>query len=165
MYEMERIAVIIKPTQLFLNWVKSIPGDANSNTMELKDLREDCTTLLIPPFESPTEAQEYIEEIYEDLFNAELESWCTDSSLWPKKRDYYTFKSWFDLEYHSIVYDLVEGGHEDDEDQDEDEEEYDDEDDYEKDEGYDDDDDDDDDYSDESEEEWIDDDDEEQRRN
>lgn len=107
MYELERIAAVFKPTQLFLDWIREIPGEDNSD-LELVDLREDCTTILIPAFNSPEEADTYIEELFINIFANELEGWVEDPAFWPQEPDFELFKSWFDIEYHSMVYDLVD---------------------------------------------------------
>lgn len=39
----------------------------------------------------------------------ELDSWCTDKKSWPEKRTYAVFCEWFKIEFHSEVYDFVEG--------------------------------------------------------
>ena len=39
----------------------------------------------------------------------ELDGWYADESLWPKKRDYRTFRAWFDVEWHSMVFDASDG--------------------------------------------------------
>lgn len=107
MYELDRIATVIKPKQRFLDWVKQLPGD-EMDELELSDLREDCTTLLIPAFDSPEEADEYIKEIFADIFANELESWDTEPESWPEAPTFEMFKEWFDIEYHSMVYDTLD---------------------------------------------------------
>lgn len=127
MYELERIAAVLKPTQRFLDWIQQLPGD-EMDELELSDLREDCTTLLIPAFDSPDEADAYIKEMYADIFANELESWDTDPESWPDEPSFDMFSEWFDIEYHSMVFDTVEDeddleeGVEFDEDADDDEE-------------------------------------------
>ena len=36
-----------------------------------------------------------------------LVDWYTDESLWPKKRSLKMFREWFDIQYHSMVWDLA----------------------------------------------------------
>lgn len=49
------------------------------------------------------------------LFENELEGWYTDETLWPRNRDYKTFKEWFEVECHSVIMDTVGGEIYDDE--------------------------------------------------
>jgi hypothetical protein len=41
------------------------------------------------------------------VFEMELDTYCTDPSYWPLKRDYKTFLQWYDIELHSEVFDTV----------------------------------------------------------
>lgn len=36
----------------------------------------------------------------------QLRAWYTDEDLWPTLRDAEVFLEWFDLEFHSLVFDL-----------------------------------------------------------
>ncbi len=105
MYELDRIVAIIKPTQLFLDWVQQLP---DNDDIELSDLCEDCTALLIPAFDSPEEADQYMMTIYEDIFANELDVWDESMDTWPTERSFERFKLWFNIEYHSMVFDTVE---------------------------------------------------------
>lgn len=51
----------------------------------------------------------------QDLFEAELEGWYTDPTLWPQDRTFRLFQTWFDVECHSVVVDMVGGDIYDDE--------------------------------------------------
>jgi hypothetical protein len=35
--------------------------------------------------------------------------WQRDENTWPQKRDFKTFKEWFEVEVHSVVLDTVGG--------------------------------------------------------
>jgi len=39
---------------------------------------------LLPIYEDDIEAISVLEENYERIFEAELQSWCRDSALWPR---------------------------------------------------------------------------------
>jgi hypothetical protein len=38
----------------------------------------------------------------------ELTAWCTDGTTFPKKRTLATFELWFEVEFHSMVLDMIE---------------------------------------------------------
>jgi hypothetical protein len=42
------------------------------------------------------------------LFKTDERKWWQDPDAWPSKRDLPTFKKWFDVEFHSVVFDLVD---------------------------------------------------------
>ena len=42
------------------------------------------------------------------VFDEELRSWYTDEDLWPAVRNAEIFLEWFEIEFHSAVFDLDE---------------------------------------------------------
>lgn len=127
MYEIERLVTILKPTQKFYDWLQTTPSLDKELTLE--DLRGDCTALLLPTFETADEADDYLQKNITEIFSNECETWCEDESFWPKPFNYELFRELFNIEHHSMVFDLV-----DDEDSEEDEDDYEEEDDFEDDE-------------------------------
>jgi hypothetical protein len=105
-YVIDRNLAVIKPKQPFLDWLRGVPG--NEVELTLDQLRIDCTALLIPEFEEPEDAVSFIDEVGVELFEAELGSWVDDTELWPKDRSLQAFWTWFDVEIHSTVVDLVD---------------------------------------------------------
>jgi len=99
-----RFVVVLKPTEAYLNWANSCPGDGPEIT--LAELREECTAYLIPGVEDP---RAWIRRHFMPMFEWELAAWCTDETYWPKKRTYQLFKKFFEIEIHSIVVDLGKG--------------------------------------------------------
>jgi hypothetical protein len=107
MYSVNRIAAVIKPKQPFLSWLMAMP-DWDSD-LALEDLRrEECTVILTPDFDSLDEARDYVEDMYETLFELELDSWYRDEAAWPRGRTLQMFREWFDVELHSTVIDVAE---------------------------------------------------------
>jgi hypothetical protein len=51
----------------------------------------------------------FIKRIYPDIFIEQLFKWCIVEDRWPQKRTLSLFKKWFELEFHSVVEDMVEG--------------------------------------------------------
>jgi hypothetical protein len=105
-YVIDRNLAVIKPKQPFLDWLRGVPG--NEVELTLDQLCIDCTALLIPEFEEPEDAVSFIDEVGVELFEAELGSWVDDSELWPRDRSLQAFWTWFDVEIHSTVVDLVD---------------------------------------------------------
>ncbi len=56
--------------------------------------REPCL-YLIPDYETEEEAEEILKEVYEAIFEAELDYWHRDSGTWPAERTYPMFRKWF----------------------------------------------------------------------
>ena len=98
-----RAVAIIKPRQPYLDWAKRLPGPPDDVTLD--EMHTDCTAILIPDFDDPTEAEAFIATIAADLFDMELDAWHRDPKTWPEDRGYETFREWFDVEIHTIVLD------------------------------------------------------------
>jgi hypothetical protein len=108
MIEIDRMALLIKPKQSFLDWINQV----NEESMSLSELILDCTVLLVPMIEDEADFNQYLQGTYQTLFEQELLSWCTDADLWPKKMDFDTFNMFFDIEVHGLVLDNVVGDYE-----------------------------------------------------
>ena len=81
MYAIDRNVVLSKPKQPFSNGWNGLPE--NDLQLALENLRADCTVLLIPEFEELEQAIAYVDDLYEQIFEAELGSWCDERKLWP----------------------------------------------------------------------------------
>ncbi len=106
MYEVDRMVAVIKPTQIFVDWVNTHIAEGEE-PVTLEDLLIDCTAILIPPFDEASDAVEYIEALYTEIFETELETWFLDEAFWPEKRTFQLFNEWFNVEFHSLVFDLA----------------------------------------------------------
>lgn len=105
MFVVDRIVAILKPTEKMLSWLKEQPTAPDIAT--LKNLQLDSTALLLPAFESPRQAEAYIKQIYNRIFESELISLGLPKEAWPANRSYELFKTWFILEYHSVLFDVA----------------------------------------------------------
>ncbi len=98
-----RIAVTLIPTEACLAWINS--GDDDKLTLD--EIREAPTTFLLPVGRDEPEAQ--VRRHFKAMFEEELNSWYTDSSLWPKDLSFKTFKKFFTIQVASMVIDLGKG--------------------------------------------------------
>jgi len=105
MFEVDRVAAIIRPKERMIQWLKQHP-DAVADSISITDIRKDCTVLLIPQFDGPKQAREYIRQLAEGIFEAELTSWSIPKDKWPIDRGFDEFIQWYDIEFHSLIYDL-----------------------------------------------------------
>lgn len=97
-----RSAVMLEPTETFLEWVNGYPGD--DQTLALDDLREDNDLFLIP--EQETTPESWIKRNYKAIFEHALNDWYLNENYWPKDRSFKMFKKFFNIRFCSVVYDL-----------------------------------------------------------
>ena len=104
MLDINRGLIVVKPKQPFLDWLHSL--DPDDSELQLETLREDTNAYLIPEWETEEEQTEIFLQCAEFVFEEELWAWYTDEALWPTKRDAQTFLEWFDVEFHTMVFDV-----------------------------------------------------------
>src|SRR5260370_26931580 len=106
MSEINRSLIILRPRQPFLDWVCSLYDESKDLTLE--SLNEDSTVYLIPEIWEDSDREEFLKTCYDILFEEQLEGWWTDEIAWPQQRDLKMFLDWFEVEFHSLVFDLCD---------------------------------------------------------
>lgn len=101
-----RCLVIPLAKEPFRQWLLSLPDPTD---VSLEELNEECTAYLVPEFEDDQERERVMKRFYILIFEEQLAGWWTREEDWPQKRDYRTFLKWFDLRFHGIIEDLVDG--------------------------------------------------------
>ena len=92
MNEVNRGVLVLKPKELFLNWVNST--DDEGVVLTLDEVSRDCTAYLTPEIEDDDELMGVLEQTYDLLFELELVGWVQDEAKWPTNRDFSTFLEW-----------------------------------------------------------------------
>lgn len=103
--EVDKSIAIIKPKQPFIDWANQLPDADGAITLD--NFKDDNTAILIKPYDTDKMAKMRIDDIWEELFENELYGWCTNEDCWPKERGKKLFWKWFDVEFHSVVYDVT----------------------------------------------------------
>lgn len=100
-----RCAMVIEPTEVYLAWVKETPDAVDEMTLE--DLTEESTVYLIPEIDVEPEA--WLQRNYAVIFEDELWGWCTDETLFPEDRSFENFNRFFRVQFRSMVVDMGDG--------------------------------------------------------
>ncbi len=100
-----RSVVIVKAKEPFVRWLKSLPDPMDTS---LEEINEDATAYLLPDYSHDDEQDEILRRYYPAIFDEQLDGWWTEERDWPPKRTYSLFTQWFDIEFHSLVIDLVD---------------------------------------------------------
>lgn len=104
MHSINRTAVVVKPKQPFVDWIKQDDED-----FDVTDIMGDGTIFLISEFDYLDDARKYIEKSYDDLFMFMIEGCVNFNCHIPTNRTYKMFQEWFSYEICSEVFDLVNG--------------------------------------------------------
>ena len=104
MKTINRSALVVKPAQLFLDWLHRV--DPTSTHLTLDDLGLEPTIYLPPQWDTEDEALQLLAEVSNEIFEEQLNGWHRVPSVWPGERDLKSFLLWFDCSFHSMVIDL-----------------------------------------------------------
>ena len=102
---LNRVAVIVKPKKPFFDWLQALPDPCDVTPEEADD---DSTVYLFPEYEDDKERLKLLKKFYVLIFEQELSGWWIVESDWPNERSYTIFTEWFDVQFHSVVHDLVD---------------------------------------------------------
>lgn len=106
MFQVDCIVAIVQPTQAYTDWLNEQIEDGDI-TLDL--LTEDSTALILPAYESVDEVEDYVREHYSDIYKNELADWDLDAEPSAPDISYETFCEFFDLKFHSMVFDMITG--------------------------------------------------------
>ncbi|MBF0197438.1 MAG: hypothetical protein HQL32_06995 [Planctomycetes bacterium] len=104
--DMDSSAIEIVALEPFLEWVNQLEND--DEKISLEELEDDSNIYLIPECETEEDILNILSMKHEVIFANELYDWSTNEDEWPENRDFETFKKWFGVRFHSIVFDLTQ---------------------------------------------------------
>ncbi len=107
-FRLNRAAVVLRYKQPYVDWVQTALGEYS-----LAEANDDGEIFLTPSFKSPVDpadgtedAIKWVEKRWEMFFEHILKASIQGESAWPPNRTLKLFREWFDVEYHSIVWDM-----------------------------------------------------------
>lgn len=106
-----RGAILLTYREPAIRWINEADPYDEDLTTTKEDLQHDRIVYLVADADADGEAaaKRWVEANFEALFETELALWYTDPELWPEPRTLETFYEWFDVEYHSMVVDTIQG--------------------------------------------------------
>ncbi len=118
-FTLNRTVLLLIPKEPFLNWLNDV--DPADEPLTLEYVCDDCNVFLIPQFNDEADSYKWIEKHWSVLFEHMLLEWMIDETTWPENRTLAMFRAWFDIEIHTMAWDLakqpllVEDWHDEDE--------------------------------------------------
>lgn len=100
-----RCAVTVRAKQPFLDWLEGLPDMLD---MTLEEVNEDPSVYLLPEVDDLADQEDLLAGFYDLIFEEELVGWWTEEDDWPQVRTLGLFMEWFEVEFHSMIVDLVE---------------------------------------------------------
>ena len=105
---LNRSAVIIGHAPAFYGWLKTTGLD-DAHIASRRETAERAV-YLVPACAFPEEAEEVVEDLFEEIFVRELRAWQPIASFWPDTADFHLFTRWFTVETIPFVDDVGRGG-------------------------------------------------------
>lgn len=104
---LNRNAIILLPKQPALDWIMRV-GPQPMPDFTLEDLRQEQDVYLLSEgkVNTPEQAEQWALRRFSPLFSSFLQDWFTDETMWPKRRTRKMFQEWFEVQYHSTIWDL-----------------------------------------------------------
>ena len=103
MYIINKAVALVKLKQPFVDWVNSI--EKQYGKLIVEKINKESHVYLIPEYDTQLELEQITQDLYREIFEIEVQSFCRDESFWPKIRNYKNFLDWFDIQAHSMVFD------------------------------------------------------------
>jgi len=100
-----RCILIVNAKQPFRQWLQSLPDPANYT---LEQINRDNAAYLLPEYDADDDRKKLVRRYFDLIFEEQLSSWWRDEADWPARRDMPMFTEWFNVEFHSVVLDLVD---------------------------------------------------------
>jgi hypothetical protein len=63
----------------------------------------------VPCWNDDADLDRVLKRVCRRIFENELSGWTVDEAAWPKRRGFTTFQEWFEVEAHSMVFELGDG--------------------------------------------------------
>ncbi len=102
---LNRSAVSLKPTSVFVEWANRVNPD---EAMSIETFRAEGSVYLFDEVEQEEDFSQWLKSHATQLFENELAAWLEDEALWPERRDYSVFLQWFDVEPQLVCFDVSE---------------------------------------------------------
>lgn len=106
---LNRLAVVIRPAQPFIDWVHRVDEELGNSSLSEEAIRNHSNVYLIPEFYTSDESEAYLRKRAGRFFEEELAGWYMEPDLWPEERGWETFSQWLKWEIHEMVFDLDDG--------------------------------------------------------
>lgn len=105
---LNRAAVIVTPTQAFLDMVAKLMGEEPEKAATPFAYDESTVYLIDESALDAPEARKRLASCFRDIFYEEINAWFTDDSKWPRNLTWKEFESYFHISFQSMVLDTLD---------------------------------------------------------
>lgn len=107
MRSVNRCAVVVRPLQPFVDWVRKVDREMGAHMPE-EEIAAWSRVFLTPLFYVSEDIEEYLESNACEVFEAMLRGWSPHPEMWPEERGWEAFQAWLSYEIPTMIYDMPE---------------------------------------------------------
>ena len=105
-----RAAVLLRYKEPAVRWINEVDPMGDGSELSLAEANNDRNVFLVSDRGADDGAvEDWVEENWPVLFDIELEGWDDNEKQWPTPRTREMFRSWFEVEIHTMIHDTVDG--------------------------------------------------------
>ncbi len=97
-------AMVLKRCKPFYDWL--LKADKLAKSSDTIAYKGDHSTYIMQDFDTPQIFREFLQHNYLEFFKNELTEWH-EADYWPEELTWKLFCDFFEVEYHSQVYNVV----------------------------------------------------------
>ncbi len=101
-----RDLLVVRPLEPFAEWARSV--DDGKGVMAPEATLDWTNSFLLPEFEMVEDAEAWLAENCDVIFEMMLNDWLMIPELWPEDRGWEAFQRWFSFERIETTWDLVD---------------------------------------------------------
>jgi hypothetical protein len=105
MRRVKRMAVRVMPKVPYVQWANGL--EAGGVKLGSEFMPE--SNIYLVEDSDGLDLEQLLEPYYAAIFEEELGAWHRVKADWPQHRDWTTFLAWFEVDMHSLVFDLAGG--------------------------------------------------------
>jgi hypothetical protein len=107
MRRVKRMAVRVTPKAPYIDWANGL--DEGGVKLGSEYMPDGNIYLIEDNDDLELDLERVLEPHYAAIFEEELGAWHRAEADWPRRRDLATFLAWFEVDVHSLVFDMVGG--------------------------------------------------------
>ena len=117
LYDINRVALILKPSVALLEWaIREEPDLAED--VDIEETDELSSVYLLPDFGDLDEADVWLEQNFLEILETLLEEWVPNEASWPDELNFKHFELYSEYSYTNFVIDTQDESYDSDDDDD-----------------------------------------------
>ena len=106
-FTINRDLIILLPKQPVVDWLKEVAPMQPDLTLDQLRREQSAYLVYCASSEGVRDVECWVYSRWRTFFKHFINEWCSDESRWPQELTLETYREWFDVQHHSMVWDLT----------------------------------------------------------